>query len=105
MRTIATLCKSHRHPYAVRSDPERNPIGRRTQSDRTADANGDVSTEIIILNLCDLELNDKAFDPKYIISTAEIKIARTRWLTILMLFLIIIALYLSAYLKFFCNFA
>ena len=80
-------------------------IVTRTQSDRAADANGDVSTEIIILNLCDLELNDKAFDSKYIISTAEINIARTRWLTILMLFLIIIALYLSAYLKFFCNFA
>lgn len=41
------FCKSHRHPYAVRSDPERNPIGRRTQSDRTANANGDVSTETI----------------------------------------------------------
>ena len=41
------FCKSHRHPYAVRSAPERNPIGRRTQSDRTANANGDVSTETI----------------------------------------------------------
>ena len=41
------FCKSHRHPYAVRLDPERNPIGRRTQFDRAADANGDVSTETI----------------------------------------------------------
>ena len=61
------FCKSHRHPYAIRSDGERNPIvtrtqsdrtanairldgernliGRRTQSDWAADANGDVSTE------------------------------------------------------------
>ena len=29
---------SHRAPYAIRSDTERNPIGRRTQSDQTADA-------------------------------------------------------------------
>ena len=29
---------SHHAPYAVRSDTERNPIGRRTESDRTADA-------------------------------------------------------------------
>ena len=28
--------KSHRSPYAVRSDSVRNPIGRRTQSDRAA---------------------------------------------------------------------
>ena len=29
---------SHRAPNAIQSDTERNPIGRRTQSDRTADA-------------------------------------------------------------------
>ena len=29
---------SHRAPYAIRSDTERNPIRRRTQSDRAADA-------------------------------------------------------------------
>ena len=29
---------SHRAPYAIQSDTERNPIGRRTQSDWTADA-------------------------------------------------------------------
>ena len=30
------LTKSHRHPYGIRSDGERNPIGRRTESDWTA---------------------------------------------------------------------
>ena len=35
-----TLTKSHRHPYGIRSDGERNLIGRRTESDWTADANG-----------------------------------------------------------------
>ena len=34
------LTKSHRHPYGIRSDGERNPIGRRTESDRAANANG-----------------------------------------------------------------
>ena len=29
---------SHRAPNAIQSDTERNPIGHRTQSDRTADA-------------------------------------------------------------------
>ena len=29
---------SHRAPYAIQSDTERNLIGHRTQSDRTADA-------------------------------------------------------------------
>ena len=33
-----SLNESHRSPYAVRSGGERNPIGRRTQSDQTADA-------------------------------------------------------------------
>ena len=32
-----TLTKSHRHPYGIRSDGERNLIGRRTESDWTAD--------------------------------------------------------------------
>ena len=31
------LTKSHRHPYGIRSDGVRNPIGRRTESDWTAD--------------------------------------------------------------------
>ena len=31
----------HRMANATQSDGERNPIGRRTQSDRTADAIGD----------------------------------------------------------------
>ena len=30
------LTKSHRHPYGIRSDGERNLIGRRTESDRAA---------------------------------------------------------------------
>ena len=34
------LTKSHRHPYGIRSDGGRNLIGRRTESDWTADANG-----------------------------------------------------------------
>ena len=34
------LTKSHRHPYGIRSDGERNLIGRRTESDWTAYANG-----------------------------------------------------------------
>ena len=34
------LTKSHRHPYGIRSDGERNLIGRRTESDWTANANG-----------------------------------------------------------------
>ena len=33
------LTKSHRHPYGIRSDGERNLIGRRTESDRAAYAN------------------------------------------------------------------
>ncbi len=32
-----TLTKSHRHPYGIRSGGERNLIGLRTKSDRTAD--------------------------------------------------------------------
>ena len=34
------LTKSHRHPYGIRSGGGRNPIGRRTESDWTAYANG-----------------------------------------------------------------
>ena len=30
------LTKSHRHPYGIRSDGVRNPIGRRTESDWAA---------------------------------------------------------------------
>ena len=35
------LTKSHRHPYGIRSDGVRNLIGRRTESDWTADGIGD----------------------------------------------------------------
>ena len=34
------LTKSHRHPYGIRSGGGRNLIGRRTESDWTAYANG-----------------------------------------------------------------
>ena len=34
------LTKSHRHPYGIRSDGVRNPIGRRTESDWAAYGNG-----------------------------------------------------------------
>ena len=34
------LTKSHRHPYGIRSGGVRNPIGRRTESDWTANASG-----------------------------------------------------------------
>ena len=34
------LTKSHRHPYGIRLDGVRNLIGWRTESDRTANANG-----------------------------------------------------------------
>ena len=34
------LTKSHRHPYGIRSGGGRNPIGRRTETDWTAYANG-----------------------------------------------------------------
>ena len=34
------LTKSHRHPYGIRSDGVRNPIGRRTESNRAANASG-----------------------------------------------------------------
>ncbi len=34
------LTKSHRHPYGIQSGGVRNLIGRRTESDWTADANG-----------------------------------------------------------------
>ena len=36
--TIDRPTLPHRHPNGIRSDTERNPIGRRTQSDWTADA-------------------------------------------------------------------
>lgn len=36
--TIDRPTLPHRHPNGIRSDTERNPIGRRTESDRTADA-------------------------------------------------------------------
>ncbi len=34
------LTKSHRHPYGIQSGGVRNLIGRRTETDWTADANG-----------------------------------------------------------------
>ena len=37
LRVSLNATNSHRAPYAVRSDTERDPIGRRTESDRTAD--------------------------------------------------------------------
>ena len=36
--TIDRPTLPHRHPNGIRSDTERNPIGHRTQPDRTADA-------------------------------------------------------------------
>ena len=36
--TINRPTLPHRHPNGIRSDTERNPIGRRTESDWTADA-------------------------------------------------------------------
>ena len=36
--TIDRPTLPHRHPNGIRSDTERNPIGRRTESDWTADA-------------------------------------------------------------------
>ena len=38
LRVSLNATNSHRAPYAVRSDTERNPIGRRTESDWTANA-------------------------------------------------------------------
>ena len=52
------LTKSHRHPYGIRSDGERNPIGRRTESDRTANANGGKSLKKI-RNTCCAGIADK----------------------------------------------
>ena len=37
LRVCLNTTNSHRAPYAVRSDTERDPIGRRTESDRAAD--------------------------------------------------------------------
>ena len=38
LRVSLNTTNSHRAPYAVRSDTERDPIGRRTESDWTANA-------------------------------------------------------------------
>ena len=52
------LTKSHRHPYGIRSDGERNLIGRRTESDRTADANGEKSLGCVSLEMSvELKIN------------------------------------------------
>ena len=40
LRVSLNATNSHRAPYAVRSDTERDPIGRRTESDRAADGIG-----------------------------------------------------------------
>ena len=52
------LTKSHRHPYGIRSDGVRNPIGRRTESDWTANANGWKSLKKI-RNTCCAGIADK----------------------------------------------
>ena len=52
------LTKSHRHPYGIRLDGVRNPIGRRTESDRTAYANGGKSLKKI-RNTCCAGIADK----------------------------------------------
>ena len=38
LRICLNTTNSHSAPYAVRSDTERDPIGRRTESDWTANA-------------------------------------------------------------------
>ena len=53
-----TLTKSHRHPYGIRSDGVRNPIGRRTESDWTAYASGGKSLKKI-RNTCCAGIADK----------------------------------------------
>ena len=53
-----TLTKSHRHPYGIRSDGERNPIGLRTETDWTAYANGGKSLKKI-RNTCCAGIADK----------------------------------------------
>ena len=52
------LTKSHRHPYGIRSGGERNPIGRRTESDWTANASGGKSLKKI-RNTCCAGIADK----------------------------------------------
>ena len=52
------LTKSHRHPYGIRLDGERNLIGRRTESDWTAYANGGKSLKKI-RNTCCAGIADK----------------------------------------------
>ena len=37
LRVSLNATNARRAPYAVRSDTERDPIGRRTESDRAAD--------------------------------------------------------------------
>ena len=53
-----TPTKSHRHPYGIRSDGGRNLIGRRTESDWTANANGGKSLKKI-RNTCCAGIADK----------------------------------------------
>ena len=52
------LTKSHRHSYGIRSDGERNLIGRRTESDWAAYANGGKSLKKI-RNTCCAGIADK----------------------------------------------
>ena len=52
------LTKSHRHPYGIRSDGGRNLIGRRTESDWTANASGGKSLKKI-RNTCCAGIADK----------------------------------------------
>lgn len=52
------LTKSHRHPYGIRSGGVRNLIGRRTESDWAANANGGKSLKKI-RNTCCAGIADK----------------------------------------------
>ena len=54
------LTKSHRHPYGIRSGGGRNLIGRRTESDWTANGNGGKSLKKI-RNTCCAGIADKRF--------------------------------------------
>lgn len=43
--SVQYVYASHRSPYGIRLDGERNPIGRRTESDRAANASGGKTKE------------------------------------------------------------
>ena len=50
-KVIVTRTESDRTADGIRLDGERNPIGRRTQSDWTADANGEKSLGCVSLEM------------------------------------------------------